>query len=201
MRFSVVKDIAKNTLNFQLTKIDGTLPLLNNKKIHNFSFTEVGSKIKLKIMREPIEAVIVRGQHKFDLYDVLNPIQIQINDDRLLNILKKHKNVYYKLTPIGILFPSSTTNNTKQLFVTCRALNDAKIALINGKIYNILRIINRNKTDNWEYIKGKSLWVNVNFNRTDQINNSEHIYFSFETASLNYLLHFSINLIDDNGKE
>ena len=45
-------------------------------------------------MREPIETVIVRGQQKFDLYDVLNPIQIQINDDMILNILKKHKNVY-----------------------------------------------------------------------------------------------------------
>ena len=120
-------------------------------------------------MREPIETVIVRGQQKFDLYDVLNPIQIQINDDRILNILKKHKNVYYKLSPIGILFPSFITNDTKQILVTCRALNDAKIALINGKIYNILGIINLNKTNNWEFIKGKSLWINVNFNGTDQI--------------------------------
>ena len=55
LRFSVVEDIVKNTLNFQLTKIDGTLPLLNNKKIHNFSFTKVGSKRKLKTMFESIE--------------------------------------------------------------------------------------------------------------------------------------------------
>ena len=48
--------------------------------------------------------VIVRGQQKFDLYDVLNPVQIQINNGRILNTLKKHKNVYYKVTPIGILF-------------------------------------------------------------------------------------------------
>ena len=118
----------------------------------------------------------------------------------ILNILKKHKNVYYKLTPIGILFPSSITNDTKQIFVACRALNDAKIALIKGKIYNILGTINLNKTNTWEYIKGKSLWVNVNFNGTDQINNSEHIYFSFEASSLNDLLDFSIKLIDGNGK-
>ena len=61
MRFSVVKDIVKNTLNFQLIKIDGTLSLLNDKKIHYFSFTEVGSKRRLKTMRESIETVIVRG--------------------------------------------------------------------------------------------------------------------------------------------
>ena len=41
------------------------------------------------------------------------------------------------------------------------------------KKYNILGIINLNKKNNWEYVKGKSLWVNVNFNETDQINNSE----------------------------
>ena len=37
-------------------------------------------------------------------------------------------------------------------------------------------------------------------NGTDQINNSEHIYFSFEASSLNDLLDFSIKLIDGNGK-
>ena len=71
-------------------------------------------------MNEPIETVIVRGQRKFDLHDTLNPIEIEINDDRILNRLEKHKNVYYRLTPIGILFPSSVTNDTKQIFVTCR---------------------------------------------------------------------------------
>ena len=129
-------------------------------------------------MTEPIQPLIIRGQQKFNLYDVLNPVQIQMNDDRILNALKKHKNVYDKLTPISILFPPSVTNDPKQIFVTCRTLNDAKIALINGKIYNMLGII---KINNCEYIKGKSLWVNVNFDIADQRNNSEHIYFSFKT--------------------
>ena len=37
LRCSVVKGLVKNTSNFQITKIDGTLPLLNNKKMHIFS--------------------------------------------------------------------------------------------------------------------------------------------------------------------
>ena len=40
-------------------------------------------------MNEPIETVIVRGQEKFDLHDIVNPIEIEINDDRILNTLKK----------------------------------------------------------------------------------------------------------------
>ena len=69
-------------------------------------------------MNEPVETVIINGQQKFDLHNVLNPVQIEINNERILNILKKHKNVYYKLTPVGILFPSSITNDKKQIFVT-----------------------------------------------------------------------------------
>ena len=74
----------------------------------------------------------------------------------VLNILKKHKNSYYKPTQIG-LFLSSVQNDTKKIFVICRELNDAKVALINDKISNILGVINLNKIENWEYIKGKSL--------------------------------------------
>ena len=60
LKFSVVKNTIKSTLDFQLTKINRNLPVLNDKKIHNFSFTEIGNKRKLK-MSEPIETVIIRG--------------------------------------------------------------------------------------------------------------------------------------------
>ena len=200
LTFSAVKDTIKNTLSFELTKIDATLPALTNKKIHGFSLTKIGIKRKSKIMNDPIETVIIRGQQKFDLYDVLNPIQIQINNGRILNTLKKNKNVNYRLTPIGILFLSSVKNYTNQIFVTDRALNNTKVPLINRKIYNIHAIINLNKINNWEYITRKSLWVNVSFNETDQINNTEHIYFEFTTSSLNDLVYFSLNLIDNSNK-
>ena len=146
-------------------------------------------------MNEPIETVIIKNQQEFDLHDVLNPVQTKINNDQILNMLKKHKKVYYKLTSLGFLFPSSVTNDTKQIFVTWRELNNAKTTFINGKIYNILGIINLNKINNWEYIKGKSLWVNIDFDEANQINNnSKHLL----TSSLNDLLNFSINLIDDD---
>ena len=101
-------------------------------------------------MNEPIETVIVRWQQKFDLHDILNPVELEINDDRILNRI-------LKLTPIAILYPSSVTNDTKQVFATCRELSNAKVALINGKIYSLLGIINLDKISNWEYIMGKSL--------------------------------------------
>ena len=66
-------------------------------------------------MSNPIEMVIVRGQQKFDLYDVLNPVQIQINNGRILNTLKNTK--------------TFTTQGNSQWHFIClsyRALNDAK---------------------------------------------------------------------------
>ena len=67
------------------------------------------------------------------------------------------------------MFSSSVENGTKQIFVTCRELNDAKVVPINGKISNILGVTNLNKIENWEYIKEKLLWVNVNFNSLEEV--------------------------------
>ena len=152
-------------------------------------------------MQEPIETIIVRAQQNFETVGGLNPIQIETEDDRTLNTLKKYKNVIYRITPLGLLFPASVKNDTKQIFVTCRELNDVKKALINGKMYGLLSIIDLNKIDNWEEIKGQSTWINVAFKNQKEINNNSHICFPFATKSLNDLVSFSIYLIDDNNKE
>ena len=63
-------------------------------------------------MSEPIETIIIRAQQDFDVGGGLNPIQIEIKDDRITNLLKNYKNVVYKITPLGILFPASVSNDT-----------------------------------------------------------------------------------------
>ena len=105
-------------------------------------------------MNEPIaiETVTVRGQQQFDLHNILNPIETEINNDRIISILKNQKYTYYKLMPIGILFPSSVANDTKQILV----LNNPKAALINGKIYSILGILNLDKNKQLGIHKGKT---------------------------------------------
>ena len=76
-------------------------------------------------------------------------------------MLKIHKNVMYKLRPVGILFPASIKNNTEQVFITCREVNDIKKALINSKIYGLLGITDVKKINNWKEIKGQSIWINA----------------------------------------
>ena len=117
-------------------------------------------------MAEPVQSVIIWGRQKFDLHNVLNSVEIEINDDRVINILKKYNNVYYKLTSIGLLFPFSVTDNPEQIFITSRELNDAKRSLINGMFYDLLGIIELNRVSSWENIKGKYLWVTAAFKDT-----------------------------------
>ena len=41
-------------------------------------------------MAEPIEIIIIRAQQDFDIAGGLNPIQIEIENDRIINTLKKN---------------------------------------------------------------------------------------------------------------
>ena len=52
--------------------------------------TEIRTKRKMK-MKKPIETARIGGQLQFDLHDVLHPVQIEVNDDRILNVLKNIK--------------------------------------------------------------------------------------------------------------
>ena len=89
--------------------------------------------------------IIIQAQQNFEIAGGLNPVQIEIEDDRVLNILKKYKNVIYKLTPLETLFSASIKNNTEQIFITSWELNDIKKALIICKIYGLLGIIDLKK--------------------------------------------------------
>ena len=55
-------------------------------------------------MPESIETVIICAQQSFEIAGGLDPVQIEIDDDRVLKIFKKYKNVRYRLTPLGLFF-------------------------------------------------------------------------------------------------
>ena len=55
--------------------------------------------------------------------------------------------------------------------ITCRELNDVKKALINSKTYGLLGIIDFKKINNWEEIKGQSIWINATLEEQKEINN------------------------------
>ena len=127
--------------------------------------------------------MIIRAQQNFEIVEGLNPIQIEITDDRVLNMLIKHKNVAYKLTPLGIIFPASIKNDTEQVFIICIKLNKVKKALISSKIYDLIGVIDLIKIKNWKKIKGQSIWINATLEEQKEINNSRHFCFPFSTKN------------------
>ena len=158
-------------------------------------------KRRKNMLPEPIETVIARAQQDFDVAGRLNLIQIQISDDTVLNILKKYKNVTYKITPIGLLFPATVKNDTNFIFVTANNISGVKKGIMNYKTYNILAEINTNKISNWNEIKGQSVWVNFQFKDHKEINNNSHLCFPFITRSFSDLTSFNIFLQDDQNKK
>ena len=154
-----------------LTNISGDIPKLKDSKIYNFPQTRIEEKRK-KNMAEPIETKIVCIQQNVEIAGGLNPVQTEIEDDRVLNIFKKHKNAAYKLTPLGMLFPAYIKNDAEQIFITCRELSDVRKSIINSKIYRLLGIIDLKKINNWNKIKRQSLWINATLEEQREINNS-----------------------------
>ena len=100
-----------------MKNISGKNPKIKDNKIQNFSITWLGQKRKLNML-QPIETIIIWAQQNFDVAGGLNPIQIEIEGDRIINVLKKYKNVVYKIIPLGLLFPASLKNDTKEIFIT-----------------------------------------------------------------------------------
>ena len=99
-------------------------------------------------MSQPIETTVIRDQQNFEIAGGLNPIHIEIEDHRVINILKKCKNVIYKVTPLGLLFPPSIKNEIKQIFVTRKELNGVKQSILNGKVYDLISITDLGKISN-----------------------------------------------------
>ena len=114
LKFYMERRALKKGLKFQLAHINGDNPKIKDRKIHNFSITRLGKKRKLNIL-QPVETIIIRAQQNLDVVASLNPAQIEIEDDRIINIFKKYKNVLYKVTPLGLLFLASLKNDTRPL--------------------------------------------------------------------------------------
>ena len=85
LKFFIEKKSLKTNLKFQLKHINGSEVKTIDKKFHHFSITKLGKR-KKGFMSEPIETVIIRAQQNFDVVCGLNPIQIEIKNDTVINI-------------------------------------------------------------------------------------------------------------------
>ena len=140
-------------------------------------------------------------QQDFDVAGGLNRILVKINDDRIINTLTKYKNVTYKITPLGLLFPASVTNDTSRVIITSIKISRAKKAILDYKLFNLIAETDLDKIPNWKDIKGDSIWVNVPFKDHKEIKNTNHLCFPFITKTFSDLTSFTIMLLDNSGEK
>ena len=102
----------------------------SDQKIHDFSITRLGKR-KKNMQTEQKDTIVIRAQQDFNIVGGLNPIQIEISDSRIINMLTKYKNSIYKITPLS--FPATITNNTGRVIITSRKISGTKKAILNYK--------------------------------------------------------------------
>ena len=97
--------------------------------------TKIGQKRK---MSEIAETLLIKALQNYDKYTILNPLQVNY----LTQKMNEYKGYIYEVMLKNVLFSAAIKNDTQNIFVICQNLNCAKKALINGKIYDLLAIIN-----------------------------------------------------------
>ena len=153
-------------------------------------------------MKEVVETILFKALQNFDKYTVLNPLDIDIRSNYMTEKINNYKGYVYEILIRNLLFSASITNDMQQIFIVSYNLDSAKKALINGKLYSILGIINISEIKNWDKVKGKSIYVSVKFDDiSSTVQSVTHFAFKFKTAFPTEIFEFKIELLDDVAKK
>ena len=79
------------------------------------------------------------------------------------------------------LFSTGIINETEKIFIITNGLANAKYGLINGILYQIIRVINLNEIEKSEEINNLSQWVNVKFQTQNENRQIKHFSYEFLT--------------------
>ena len=152
-------------------------------------------------MVEVLDTLLAKSLQSYDKYTILNPLDIDIRSNYLTDKINEYKGSIYEVCIRNILFGSAIKNETQNIFLTCHNLNIAKNALINGKIYSLLGIVNLAEIQNWSQIKGNSIYVSGKFDDINYMQNAKHFAFKFKTSFPTELFEFKCELLDDKAKK
>ena len=84
---------------------------------------------------EIVDTVYLLGLQNFDNYGHLNPVEITIDSNKIIETFSNYKKYKFRFIIKSLLFSTNLQNNTDMIFITCDSLTEAKTALINLKLY------------------------------------------------------------------
>ena len=209
---------SRNKLNFKIRKSQnlaklsfGISPVVVSKKI-NFKSRQINNILIVSIdkkaragrkrkMTEILDTLLIKALQSYDKYTILNLLDIDIRSKYMTEKINNYKGYMYEVYIRNLLFSPGIKNDTQNIFLTCHNLNSAKKALINGKLYSLLGIVNLLEINNWSEVKGKSIYVSVKFDNIVHIESATHFLFKFKTSFPTEILEFKVELIHDKAKQ
>ena len=200
IEFLIEENIKKQSLTLQLEDFirPGTIASIDSK-MSNITILKVGEIPKKKI----VKTFFVQGIQKFDHFKKLNPLNIEIIDSEIRNEISLYARSNYRYTfrfiVNSLIFSSGLTEDTKTIFIVTNSLLEAPTHFINDTNYNGLGAIYTSEIENWNYIRGSSLWTNVTLTDSALPIAAKHFAFGFESHNVNSLLKFQYSLLNDKG--
>ena len=105
----------------------------------------------------------------FDNLKKLNPIDVSLDSNSLINELFKYKKYKYWFIIRNLLFSLSIKNDTKVIFMSRDALKNANEEFINSKLYRSLGVVYLIEVKNLDLIKGNWKSASVIFSDSENI--------------------------------
>ena len=75
---------------------------------------------------EIVDTVRILGLQNFDDYGRLNPVEITIDSNKIIETLSNYKKYKFRFIIESLLFSTNLQNNTDIIFITCDGLMEAK---------------------------------------------------------------------------
>ena len=86
------------------------------------------------MLQEIIKTVHVLGLQRFINYKRMNPVEITLDSNEIVEDLSKYRKFKYRFLIQSLLLSSNLQNDTNVIFIMCNDLSDAREALINSKL-------------------------------------------------------------------
>ena len=107
--FTIKSKKEKSELNLQISKVSGKKIVTIDLKIYGLQLAWL-SKRKRSLM-VVIDFILIKGQQSFEDEAKINPIEMTIENDKILNLFEKYRNNSVKFKLEGLLFSISIKND------------------------------------------------------------------------------------------
>ena len=207
LQFNLEKDTHKNKIELKLGKVHRNFSfstLQNNVLNFGLPCTKTNKTLgeKRALSHEIVDNTVhILGSQNFDDYVHLNLVEITIDSNKIIETLSSYKKYKFRIIIESLLFSTNLQNNTDIIFITCDGLTEAKITLINSKLYKKLGVVYLSAIKDWNLIKNDSKRAQAVFLDCEYHLKASHFALAFTRINISDLLIFTITLLHGSSNK